>query len=467
MGMGNRFYLRYDLIQAGFIAVLLLTLLNGLFVSLAFEFLPPPNTTSPPKPHHWTFTRGTFLADPTDVRADLIKLDFSFPPLIASDLTNWPAHYRKLVLHSPYKSFDLRQRIVPDRFSGLHVPPLYVLLAIATKKLILDVGPSAVVHLNDAISVAALAGTCWLFIREWRGSIFTFIVLGLSSPFLNVVSRANQGALLTGILLAGFVYTLCVSPNFIAAALLLALACNFRPNAVILSPLLLCLGWRRFFLALPFFAGMAAGCFLLAERITERVYPGYTLAAFFEGLLIYYHRYVVYSDGNVDNNSVFGAFKMIYVFFTGQSLPPPSLLSHANTLIFIFFTGLFLGSMVLFHLKRISALEFIFLGLACYMLTSTIFATYHLLPFVALPLLFYRHRLAHGFSIAEGAIFFGVLFLLCPKNYVHVHRVSLETVLNPLAIAAIFLYVWIGSLWPRREKQPTGTPSPELSHEQP
>jgi hypothetical protein len=463
MTMGRRLHWRADLAQAGFLLIVLLTLANGLFTSLVDEFVPPAKPVLPLPPHAWTLTRGTFLADPADVRADLIKFDFSFPPLAKPDLSQWPAHYRKLVEKSPYESIDLRQQMMPDRISGLVVPPLYVLLGMATKELILAQGPSFVVGLNDFLCFAALAGICWLFVREWRGALLTFIALGLSSPFLNVVSRGNQGALVVGVLLAGFVYAVCVSPNLVVAVLLLALACNFRPNALILAPLLWCFGWRRFLLGAPFFVALTGGLFLVTERITEQAYPGYTLAAFLKALRIYYEMYVNRSDGNVGNNSAFGAWKMIYLFFTGPRQPTHALLAHANADILLFFSGLLLSSMVLFHLKRISAFEFVFLGFACYMLTSTIFGTYHLFPFAALALLFYRDRKVRGFSVVEWVIFFALIFLLSPKDYVHVHRVSLETVLNPLAIAVVFLYVWGMSLSRSPVKRPAGDPGAESS----
>jgi hypothetical protein len=414
--------------------------------------------------------QGTFLGDPQDIHADLIEFALSCPPFTKIDVSSWSSTYQEYANHNNYHSFDLSHTPPVDLSSPsalhagwlglrkhqpvavlteLHATPLMLAIGLATKRLILFWGPDSTVLLHYALALLSLGATCLVILRDEGSRLLAFVTLSLSFPFLLILDRGNQGALITGISLIFFVYLACTSERYILAALLLALACNIRPNALLLAPLLFCFGPRRFTGSFVVLTGAGGACLLLAYKFDQFLYPGYHWAVFTQALHTYFRVYVLGAAGNADNNSAFGAFKAIYLFPDETNDP---LHYHLFDLVSKAFGGIFLlltvWAWILFACKKLSRFEFAYISLAAYVLDSAVFATYHLFVFAIFPLLLCRDRDTRNFGPADQLILFSSVFILIPKNYLLIRSISADVVLNPLALlaGALLVLLWQSGL---------------------
>jgi hypothetical protein len=407
-------------------AVLFFTALNGLFNALNFEY---------------SRKHTTFLAAPEDAHADLIRSALSLPPYVPAFMPGRDDAWRYLYVNNPYHTAQAPQR---NKLTALHVTPIMIVSMLLLKRMIMVLGAGRVIHLFYAIAFISLAFICWKFCRSFREALFVFATLALSYPFLMILCRANPGGLLVSICLILFLRELFVGHRVAIPALLLAVACNCRPNAVLLLPLLLFLGWRRGLRELVVFGFTAAALLLASYGLATHFDRDYNFTSAGKAIQVYYRLYVLDGAGSNFNNSAFAA---VWMAVDALHLMPQF---RANILVAIqwmidpVFPILLALFSFLYLRRQIDKYECAFAIGSLYILGSTMFVTYHLFFLVFFILVvgldsFHLEPRRGRYLILATSI-----FLLIPKSYFFHRGVSFEAVLNPLALvlALALIYRW-------------------------
>lgn len=381
------------------------------------------------------FWQCTFLGEPVDRHGDLVKSALSLASTPSFDIWDWSPHYQYFY---DYPYYGKLGDVSTGRVTVFGITPLALLILTGTLQAILATGPSFVMVIYYMVAWLWLGFLCWYFIADYRERILAFVVLALGYPFMFMLTRASLGALIVGFALILYIYLACNQRNLIITALCLAIACNIRPNAVLLAPLLLCFGLRKSIGAFAIFFATAGIITASSYAIAVNIYPGYSWHVFFQALENYKNFYIIGGLGDGNNNAAYGAIKTIYNILLLD--PSPKLLDTTNKFIFCACAGLIVFALYKFLQGRLPVYYFAFVITSLYILASTVFGTYHLL-------VLYAFILAAGCKPAKGGPYPPLLLLMSalviiPKNYIYIFpNLSCEVILNPLIL--ILSLSWI------------------------
>jgi hypothetical protein len=407
--------------------VFFFTLLNGFYCSLRSEY---------DAPEPW---QRTFLFYPQDevddLHADLLASGLSFPPYPALDTSTWPENCVRFYQHNHYQGLE---GVEKHKITALGLPPLTIFLMLMVKQSIIHLGPQATTALFYAVVVLLVILTVRWFITDPIERSLALVTVIFSYPCLMILSRGNVGAAPTALLLIFFIALACGRRYPLLAALCLALACNFRPNAVLLTPLLFCYGFRR-----GIVTGLASGALTLAIAVPfffadVALYPGYSFAVFRHALAIYNQAYLFDGLGDAYNNSLYAAMKMVYQLCNGH----PTVASAIMTNLFatLLCGVLILYATVLYLRGKLPNDRFAYVLTALYVLGTTVMGSYHLFVFFAFILMAAKE----GRKATPMLPFFAAIVLI-PKNYVFIGgNLSYEILLNPLHLFLSLSLLLIG-----------------------
>lgn len=338
----------------------------------------------------------------------------------------------------------------PDTLAGpwpthFHNPPLTILYGLVTIA-IMQVFDPGVLFVG---TLALLGWWGWRVTRSVEGdrAVWARLLL-LSYPTMVAVARANLFAIACAILVVHAMLLVARGRAPLLAALLLAVAVNLRPNAILfVGPLLVTTPspWRPALL----FVAVGAGLFAASMVISNAFYPAYSWRIFGLGLAHYYQLYVVGNSGLAYGSSMFGGLKLLFGWSPGLdrlALAPPAVLA--------------LASAWAWWRRRLTPVTTVFLTAAIYVTASTVIADYHLLVFLVVPMLLADRR-DGAISRAEAVALVASALILAPKNEVFVGPVSVQVLLNPLILLAAGAAVVTLSLRPARARmEPTPAPAP-------
>ena len=309
--------------------------------------------------------------------------------------------------------------------TNLHVPPLTALLSIAASAAMRSGDPSLLFF-----GLVAALGAWWmLLVRRYAPTTDRWVLtlLGLLAyPTLMMVTRGNLYAGLCALLLIHAMLLSARRQAPLQAGVLLAIAMCIRPNAVLfIVPLLLLQPrWRSAAAALVISWSTVS---VVAYLIASAVYPDYTIAAMLDALTLYHQKYAVLNGGLAYGSSLLGGAKMVFGYHP--------LLELGGAL-----TGLAcVGASLLLHLLRpLAPAILLFLVLAGYTLGSAVFADYHLMAFLLLPIVIaWMGRLDRSTLI----VLLAATSMLLPKHIHLRNGVTTQVGLNPLllllAVAAV------------------------------
>lgn len=407
---------------------------------------------------HFSFGFGAayFLPGPADRFADLVKVALSFKSYTAElsstiEFQAWPKLYKDYLLHNPYGDITA---LSTGGLTHMHHPPLSQLsfnlcamLIAATKS---AAGVLWVWFGIYAVCVSWLATTYTKCKPGKRTAVFPLLILCFASyPALAVFIRGNYHAGFASILISVFLVS-CFGQRKVSwsAVLALALAINFRPVALIfLLAIPLVLGWRRSIG--PAIAVIAlAGAILFAALAAENaIYPDYDLHSFLKGLETYKNLYIVGSLGDGGNASLWALAK------NGVRMSSNWIFYHEE--LSRMFAALSILAILLswraLRAEQHSAETAPLVLVALYILLSPICAEYHLLVCIA-PLIILS--MSPNASPSNARIVFGAsVIMLVPKNYYFVEGLSVQTIINPMAMLIALMLLQPGS--PRtREQRP-------------
>ena len=405
-----------DVAQLSLLFVLVLTLANALFNVVAFQL-------------GWPQPYTIFLARPDDNFADFFELLASYPGGAAAHVRHGPGLHLILPLdpldHSKLDAGGLTP------LTNLHMPPLSTVIALLTVQALRFVDAVTLFLLLCAGLLAYWIQIVRRFART-RGERLAWIALGaIAYPTLMTLSRGNLFAGLTGLLL---IHALLLglrrqSPIFVA--ILLALAVNIRPNAILFGGPLLLFYWQtrwRFGIALTIAGFAIAGLTLLAAI---HFYPGYSLASFRSALAAYYRLYVIGFWGLAYGSSLFGALKILIGYRPG--------LDGATMLVALVIA---LWGLLARALGRLGDAAILFITAAAYVLGSNVIGDYHLGVFLIVPIAIALQPKA---GPQDRVLILVSCLMLAPKNYGFIQPIwlsaSLQIMLNPLFLLATALTV--------------------------
>jgi hypothetical protein len=313
---------------------------------------------------------------------DFIKVALTFPgpPIAAGPFPEVVAHY---AASHDYGAFD----------GVLPLTPFSTALSIAARQWF---GFASPIFVYLALAFALLAALSIVLIRETDDLVWPLVAL-VSYPLLTVFDRGN---LFTGLCATCLIAALLRQRADWAAAIMVAIAINIRPNAVICTLPLLMLDWRL----APKLALVAAALFLVSLGAATILYPPYGIASFSRSLGTYFRIYVERGVGVPFGSSLYGAFYALGWRGSYGAATVIGFLPLAAALS-----------------RRWSYDERVFLSCAAMALSTTIFGDYHLLVFLA-PLILARSKLVAIPSLA----------ILMPKGVIMLSPMtSIQVVLNP------------------------------------
>ena len=417
--------------------IFIFTLLNTFFNSLCVAYGLP-------------FPYSTFLANSSDLHADLIKTAVSLlHQYNIPNIHEWSPLYQDYFFHYPYGGFNV-DVLEKNSFTLFHMPPLSVNLTIVLSKVILVTSADTLVFFFYMTVIILLFYLSTLFANNKKEVIFLSLTMLLSYPILLMLTRGYIYSLIIGILSIVLLFNVNKSnSSWLISIVLLSLIINLRPNAVILLALLFSYGFREG-LKYSIFAIILSGLLFFSNLgIVQNIYPQYTLEHFSQGLKVYYQLYIIGHFGDSFNNSLYGLEK--YFFTTISYLMVLSPQRYAKTLEFntILGLGITLFSIILFNRRKIDLYGFSFLIVLIYSLAFTIFSVYYLLIFFAFLLIPLKdNELQNSYFYKEVVILSSIT--LIPKNYIFNDALSLESVVNPILMLSVAILIIRKSLKNRR-----------------
>ena len=320
---------------------------------------------------------------------------------------------------------DLYTRSAPGSITNLHVPPFTATLAIAASAAMRSVDPSLLFF----GLLLALVGWWIALVRRFAptGERGALIALGIVAyPMLQMANRGNLFAGLTALLLITAMLLSAHRRAPVLAGTMVALAMCIRPNSLVfVVPLLLLQPrWRSAAGALIVVWGVVT---IGTYAIAHTVYPRYSVASMLDALQLYHAKYVVENAGLGYGSSFLGGLKLAFYRY------------HPALEVIGALTGLaIIGTAIVLHIVRpLTPVLLLFLTLAGYALGSAVFADYHLMAFLIIPLIVARGPMGRSTLVAVIA----TTAMLLPKSIYLRNFVTTQAGLNPLILLLAVLAV--------------------------
>ena len=374
----------------------------------------------------YPFTWFGFYRD--DRWADFFKMAFAYSgDPIHEPIRAWPSQPHIDHLHELADGYH-GSNINPD-----HMPPVETFLAVLVRRgfslmdpFLLFQGVLWAVMLSLAATISAFGPK-----GEWRWVAAAF----LTYPVWYMFDRGHFLSTVCAIsLLAGCRRLLAGEGRFDGWAIfLLALACNMRPNVVLLPALLVLSGKAGRFRDLVALGIAGAVMLEVAMIAASWLSPHYGWSTWISGLIDYNRVYVIKPLGRGFTTSLPSAMTLLFGYhrvfgLLGQALGAATLLA----------------ALVAGRKGRLGTAEISFVALGAMVLSTPALGDYHLLPFL-LPLLLLGREdrpLQPGETIVAVASF----ALLIPKNYIYgsAHPYdpwSIQVVANPLLVLVAVIAV--------------------------
>lgn len=393
---------------------------------------------------NWPWPLANFLCCQGDYYADYFKFILSYPGSSTVALPDWWIVREQIapyLIANPYQGAEGLGR---PAITHLHVTPLSTLYSLANLWMMRWTNPL----LLFGAQLAGLVCYWWAIVRHAsvdRREALYWLGLGLISyPALMIVARGNLFAAFAGVAIIHAMLLALRGRGAITGAVLLAIAINIRPNAMIFALAFLLLHWSARYRVMTIGAITTLALFSGSLLWSGWIYPDYDFAHFLAGLRNYYQFYVVDGGGVAYGSSLSGALAFLFAYRPG-----------IDRLALVIAMAPFIVVLFEHARNRIDPPILLFATCATYVLASTVLADYHLLPFLLVPI-----AVAWG---AEGTadprrdycrkiMLVASLLVLAPKNYLFQGPASWQVVLNP-AILLIAMILLCASLVLRRPGQ--------------
>jgi hypothetical protein len=374
--------------------------------------------------------RGTHIFS-GDLYADFLKVVLSYPGAAhAAAKPGWGLDW----LISGYLHEQVYQSTLQALENGsltlFHLPPLTTSFCLGVLQAMQSIG------IQPAFYVLYLL----LFYCFWRISRQTgrganrrvFGLVLLSYPFLFMLQRGNLFAGATSLLIIQSLLLVQRRAKLDFAAILLAIAVNIRPNALIFAIALILIPDGRAFRRLGIFLLSSGTIFFSTLLLAHSMYPDYSLMTFRKGVETY-HRMYVAGGGGLAYSSSFHSLLQALRFPLNWHRELVATLATLGILLHAWRSRVFNNS-------GIAIPSFILCSI--YVLGSSVFADYHLLVFLGPLMLMIIEQDDRLPALKPGSArmsahyaFMACCLMLSPKNFIFSGDVPLLTLLNPLILA--------------------------------
>jgi hypothetical protein len=344
----------------------------------------------------------------SDFLGDYVKFVLAFSPHFPSAGSPDLKWYYELHLEN--------SRIQYKPFPPFFLPPLSMSLTFAAVGLFSWVDP---VKSYAFLAIGFLVGVIWITAREVPRRSWVFVALSTvaSYPLVFLLARGNLYAAITGLCLIAAL--LRPSADW-RSALLIAIAINIRPNAVVcLLPFLL-FDWRwRFIIRVAVASALvfAAGT-LLASGLDNR----YSLSVWANSLVAYSQHYGAEGAGVHFGSSLYGA---LHLTIGGGT--------HSQVFATLFSMTAGATLLWMIWLRRLTYSEAVFGSLCLYAFGTSVFADYHLIAFFVPLVVLLRDRTS--LPVVCQAV---TVLVLVAKHYPYQGVHSVQTLINPALLIVGF-----------------------------
>jgi hypothetical protein len=396
------------------VIILITVSVHGLFNSLATGF-------------GLTFPYTTFLSNPSDLFADIVKIAASLPGSLPDDLSlrpRWELNYFN------DKSYGGVEALKVGNNSHFHPPPLAMLVYLVSRAYLANFSGASLVLITVLLWLLPLLIAPWFLTNDKKKAALVSLSILVAYPVLFAISRGNIIAGFTGVAIVYAILLANEKKHILIFVFLLGIAFNLRPNAVIF--ILIPFIYFPFKSALKIASGAclaATALFFLGLEISRALYPDYNIRSWLRGVEIYHSLYVIGDAGLAFGSSGFGAVKFVLTVLGFSKLN----LKLINYVIAGVALITLLSSIYLFSNKKIDKISMVFIISALYVVSSSVLADYHLIIFIAFILLT-MNDLSATARISTYIPLAASILILVPKNLMFIHGYSLQTVLNPLLL---------------------------------
>jgi hypothetical protein len=416
--------------SVGFWALVLV--IGGLIANLGFNlYLGSRGLGAPFNSTLFGHEFNTFLYEPRDRFADLLKMAMSYPGGAIQPVDPWWGLDARLDL--------FRRQLV--KFEGtplnhFHMLPLSTLAGLTFRASLSVVHPGLLVVIAIGTAAAALAVVVSQAAPKGLSRLWFGMLALACYPALFAFDRGHMFALTCGIcLIAAIARTFRLRHPDWLTMLFFTVAINIRPHAALipLAFFLFSLRWR--FRDLAVLGIGCGGLFLICMAIANAIYPAYDFASFLKGLDDYSKLHFVRDFGQAYNSSLFGALRALFGF---------SQWTYAIPLYVVLGLVVATWAMVKRSPSPPPPAVLVYLALAGYALGSQVFLDYHLLVFLA-PLVLLARDGAGGRAMRR-TVMIGCCLVLMPKNFIYhsaggVADWSWQVVFNPAILLITSAYL--------------------------
>ena len=419
---------RNNILPISLLGIFLLTSFNSIFNSFSVALGGSVNST-------------TFLMPPFDLFGDYFKAVFSFD---SNSLLRFNLKYfdklsnvlNEYLQNNNYKTINAVTGM-PSNLNGMPLSTAYYALNLRAMTVI---NPLVLYVVNILFILTLICLVINELIVRPRDKLFLLFAIALSYPFLFFLVRGHLFSWFTTLSL--FAYLVALKNKHLNMALFfLAIACNFRPNAIIFFSLLLLViqnniiisGFKSFIK----FGAIFIVIFIPSLVIANYFYAPYTFINFTQAVANYHSNYVLGNAGLAYGSSLHGLIKVIF------------LNSNNNEVLILIFTFICVCLAGFFYIKKyLNGLSFIFIISSFYCLATSVFADYYLGIFF-LPLIFICMMTSQEKNISTVNIvqIFSCILLLSPKNYLYFSSgISYQVLINPLILCCALVWTYKDAL---------------------
>ena len=350
---------------------------------------------------------------PRDIFGDVLKSGLSYHFIADAYVRSgqylaWPPIYQSYLLHNPYNA----------NLSNLWSPPLTAMVLMATAWLTGIVGPGKAVGVLIALYGCGVAGVC-VASRKWTratdfDAVALALVLMLSYPAIFMLTRGNLASGYTTLGLCLYAFSLKAGRLRWLGWLGLGLAVNMRPNVAVfaLMEFVAAHDMRRAILRVALAAATSILVLVVCHLVVASVYAEYSFSVFLDHLKLYNQSYLIGSEGDKWNNSLFGLTKDIRFALHYQDRYSPQLAQ----LVILLGAAIMAAILYLLARRKLTMLETVFLAAMFCANFTPVFGTYHLLEYVAvMGLLLSDLRDGRGLAVENRLpILVSTALVLCP-----------------------------------------------------
>jgi hypothetical protein len=210
---------------------------------------------------------------------------------------------------------------------------------------------------------------------------------------------------------------------------LFCVAINFRPNAaILLLALPLLFGVKKSVLPVIKIIMVSSSIYFITYFIVHFIYPSYTIATFLKALSVYNKMYVIGSNGDAFNSSLYGLLKCIcnnrFIRFDAFTI---KWMFNISSLLILFAIAR------LVFIKKSNNEYYPFIVCSLYILLNPTAGDYHLIIFVVPIFIIYNNFEKWRKNELDLIIItVSAILVLSPKNYLFFRGVSLQVMLNPM-----------------------------------